>query len=359
MDSIILERIIRLREELMKKDIEAALVCKKENCTYMSGFNGGEAYLIITQDEAVLVTDSRYTEQAATQAILYKIIQFEGSLLVTLDDVLKSRGVSRLGFEENYVTFDDYSSYKAELGISELIPLGGIIENLRIVKDRGEIDIIRKAVEIADNSFSDILNFIKPGVKELELAAELEYSMKRQGAKGSSFEIIVASGERSSMPHGTADERVLRLGDAITIDFGAIYKDYCSDMTRTVFLGQPEDELKKVYSIVLEAQVRAMESAKRGLTGKEIDAVARSIIKEAGYEKNFGHGLGHGVGLEIHEEPRLSPKGNKKMEDGMVVTVEPGIYIPGLGGVRIEDIIVIDGEKPVVLTSSTKEMIII
>jgi Xaa-Pro aminopeptidase len=359
MSTKILERINRLREELKKKDIDAVLVSKRENCTYLSGFNGGDAYLVITQDEALLVTDFRYVEQASQQAPLYKVIQFENSLLITLHDVIKSRGINKLGFEETYVTFDSYSEYKNKLNVNELLPLEGIIEGLRIIKDDEEINIIRKAVEIADNAFEHILKFIKPGVKEIELAAEMEFNMKKQGAKGQSFEIIVASGERSSLPHGVADERVLKLGDTITLDFGAIYKDYCSDMTRTVFLGQPDDEMKKIYGIVLEAQLKALDGSKRGLTGMEIDSIARNIIRDAGYEKRFGHGLGHGVGLEIHEEPRLSPRGNKHMENGMVVTVEPGIYIPGLGGVRIEDMIIINDDKPVVLTRSTKDMIIL
>jgi Xaa-Pro aminopeptidase len=226
-------------------------------------------------------------------------------------------------------------------------------------KDDYELDIIKKAVKIADDAFTHILPYIKPGIAEIEIAAEMEYYMKKAGAIGASFETIVASGQRSSMPHGVASDKKLELGDPITLDYGAYYEHYCSDMTRTVFLGQPKDEMKKIYNIVLEAQLKSSEGAAAGLLGKDIDLIARDIIYKNGYENNFGHGLGHSVGLEIHEDPRFSPSGNIKIENDMVITVEPGIYVSGLGGVRIEDIILINDDKPINLTKSSKEMIIL
>ncbi|MCX7923274.1 MAG: Xaa-Pro peptidase family protein [Clostridia bacterium] len=357
--SVVEKRLKKLREKLAEKGIDAALITKRENYVYFSGFTGTSAFLIISQNDAVIITDFRYAEQAKQQAGLYEVEQYHGSLIAALNDVIKKKGINKLGFEEGYLTYEKYSEYKKKLNVSEFSPLGGVLETLRMVKDQDEIEIIKKAVEIADNAFSHIINFIKPGVREIEVAAEIEYFMKRQGAKGASFETIVASGERASMPHGVASEKVINQGDVITLDYGAIYKEYCSDMTRTVFLGDPQPEIKKIYSIVLEAQQKALEGAAAGLTGKEIDFIARDIISKRGYEKNFGHGLGHGVGIEIHEEPRLSMAGSIKMENGMVVTVEPGIYVPGLGGVRIEDMIVINDDKPQILTQSTKDLIVI
>lgn len=353
------KRLKAFREQLKSKDIDAALIMKRENYIYLSGFTGSSAFLVITQDDAVLVTDFRYVEQAGAQAPLYEVIQYQGSLIIALNEIYKAKGIKRLGFEDGYITFDKFEEFKTKFDIGEFVALGGIVENLRYIKDESEISVIRQAVKIADDAFTHILGYIKPGVAEIEIAAELEYFMKKNGAKGASFETIVASGERASMPHGTASEKRIQQGDVITLDYGALYNDYCSDMTRTVFLGEPDKQLKKIYEIVLNAQLKSLEGSKKGLLGKEIDFIARDIISKAGFEKNFGHGLGHGVGLEIHEEPRLSPAGAIKMENGMVATVEPGIYVSGLGGVRIEDIIVINEDKPLILTQSTKEMIII
>lgn len=357
--NIMQKRLNSFREKLKQKGFEAALITKKENYFYMSGFTGSSAYLVIHQNKAVLITDFRYEEQATRQASLFQIIKYQGSHVDAVNEVLKSLGVSVLGFEESHLTFEQYHEYKGKLHVGEFKPLGGLVESLRIKKSQDEIDVIKKAVKVADDTFAHILKYIKPGVSEAEVAAEMEYHMKKSGAKGPSFETIIASGMRASMPHGVASEKKLELGDVVTLDFGAIYNEYCSDMTRTVFLGEPGDEIKRIYKIVLGAQLEALKGAKAGLTGKEIDAVAREIIAKNGYGENFGHGLGHGVGVEIHEEPRFSPSGDVKMEDGMVVTVEPGIYVPGLGGVRIEDMIVIQGDQPIILTESVKDIIVL
>ncbi len=356
---MIMKRLESFREKLKLKGMDAALVTKRENCIYLSGFTGTSACLLISEEDALLVTDFRYIEQAAAQAPLFETVQYGGKIVNTLNNLLNKKGIKRLGFEEHYLTVGKYSEYKSGFEIKDFLPLGNTIESLRMVKSGEEIEAIRKAVKIAEDSFTHILGYIKPGVKEIEIAAELEYHMKKQGASGTSFETIAASGKRSAMPHGTASDKVLQCGEALTLDFGCIYEGYCSDMTRTVFLGNPDPEIKKIYGIVLEAQVKASEGARRGLKGREIDYIARKIISDYGYEKSFGHGLGHGVGLEVHEEPRLSPNGDIVMEDKMVVTVEPGIYISGLGGVRIEDMIIIDSDNPDVLNNSTKDMIII
>lgn len=353
------KRLKNFREQLKVTGIDAALVTKRENYIYLSGFTGTSAHLLISQEHAFLITDFRYTEQASIQAPQFEIVKYTGKITDTISRILNNKGIKSLGFEESYLTVENYNVYKYAFQMVEFRSMGKVTEGLRMTKDSGEINLISKAVEIADNAFTHVLSLLRPGIREMEVAAELEYYMKKQGAKGVSFETIVASGKRSAMPHGTASEKVLEHRDAVTMDFGCIYEDYCSDMTRTVFLGDPGEEMKKVYRIVLEAQLKALEGARRGLKGKEIDSIARKIISENGYGNNFGHGLGHGVGLEVHEEPRLSPAGEIDMEDGMVVTVEPGIYIPNLSGVRIEDMIVIDNGTPKVLTRSPKDMIII
>jgi Xaa-Pro aminopeptidase len=358
-EAIKLKRIDALRKKLKAQNIDAAIVSKRENYIYMSGFTGTSAVLIITQSKSILVTDFRYVEQAGFEAGSYEIIKYEGSLNKAISSLLKSLNTEKLGFEEDYVSYSTYQEYKTLFPVKELVPLNKAIEELRIVKDESELQKIKKAVEIADNAFNNVLKFIKPGITEAEIAAELEYSMKKQGARGPSFDTIVASGKRAAMPHGVASMKKIELGDVITMDFGAIYNEYCSDMTRTVFLGKPSAELKKIYEIVKEAQQKSLEGAFKGLTGIQIDRIARDIISKNGFGNNFGHGLGHGVGIEIHEEPRFSPSGGMTLENGMVVTVEPGIYVENLGGVRIEDIIVISDNKPVVLTASAKDMIVL
>ena len=352
-------RIRELRSILSQKGMDAALITKRENYIYMSNFTGTFANLLITHDKAILVTDFRYTEQAKEQAQLYDVVQYQGNLNVTLNDLLTSNNVKVLGFEDDYLTFKAYDDLSKKLNVDKLVPLEGAIELLRLIKDSAEIELIKEAVRVADEAFSHVLKFIKPGVTESEIAAEIEYYLKKNGARGPSFDTIVASGWRASLPHGVASDKVVELGDAVTMDFGAIYNEYCSDMTRTVFVGKPKEELKKIYNIVLEAQQAGIFGAVSGLTGREIDKIARDIISDAGYGENFGHSLGHGVGIEIHEDPRLSQQGTVKMRNGMVVTIEPGIYVSGLGGVRIEDMIVINDGKPMVLTSSKKDMIIL
>lgn len=355
----ITRRLKELRSKLSQKGIDAALITKRENYIYLSNFTGTFANLLITQDKAILVTDFRYAEQAKEQAQVFEIVQYQGNLNVTLKDLLTTNGVGTLGFEEEYLTYKAYEDLEKKLNVERLLPLEGAIEALRLIKDSGEIEVIKEAVRVADGAFSHVLKYIKPGVTETEVAAEIEHFLKKNGARGPSFDTIVASGWRSSMPHGVASNKVIELGDAVTLDFGAICNEYCSDMTRTVFVGQPKEELKKIYNIVLEAQKAGVSGAVSGLTGKEIDAISRKIISDAGFGENFGHSLGHGVGIEIHEEPRLSPQSTVKVRNGMVVTVEPGIYVSGLGGVRIEDMIVINDDTPMVLTSSTKDMIIL
>ncbi len=351
-------RLKNLRIKMKLKNSQAALITRRANYMYMSGFTGTSAILYINHDRAVLITDFRYTQQAAVQAPDYEIVRYQGSIFEELNKLLESDNIKELSFEDEDLTYAQYNEYAKRLSAG-MVPLGRMVEELRRVKDESEIEIISKAVDIADRVFSHILGFIRPGLSEIEVAAEMEHHMRRLGAEGPSFETIIASGKRASMPHGVASDKKIEAGDVITLDFGAIYKGYCSDMTRTIFLGKPGYELEKIYNIVLEANLLGLKAVKKDRAGKEIDAAARGYICGAGYGECFGHGLGHGVGLDIHEDPTLSARGDIVMQDGMVVTVEPGIYIPDLGGVRIEDMVVVDGMNARILTASTKEMIVI
>jgi Xaa-Pro aminopeptidase len=355
MNEVFAARLDRLRKELNERGLGAALVTKRENIRYMSGFTGTSASLVITGDRQVLITDSRYTEQAKIQSPGWCVIETKSNTHETIGQVLSENGCNCLGFEDNNMVYKSYAELKQKINL-DMAPMGEIIEKMRIIKDKNEIDTIRKAVEIADKAFEYILNVIRPGLTEKEVASELEHFMKKNGADREAFETIVASGSRSSLPHGVASDKRIMDGDVVTLDFGAVYNGYCSDMTRTVFVGEPDEEMKKVYNIVLGAQLYALERVSEGLQGKEIDSAAREYISKSGYGDFFGHGLGHGVGLEVHERPRLSQRSDTVMENGMTATVEPGIYLPGKGGVRIEDLVVINGSKPEILTTSKKEM---
>jgi len=356
---ILSNRLNAFRSKMKDLQIDGALITKRENYMYMSGFSGTSANLLITDKKAYLLTDFRYIEQSTKQAPLFEIVQHKPDIIDTLFEIVNSEGLKLLGFEDQSESYSSYKAFSDKFINTKLIGIGSVIDEMRSIKDAQEIEIINKAVQIADGAFTHVLSIIKPGITELDVAAELEYKMKKLGASGASFETIVASGLRSSMPHGIASEKKLELGDAITMDFGALYNHYCSDITRTVFLGQPDKKMVEIYNIVLRAQLTSEKGAKRGRTGKEVDKIARDIIYGNGYEGKFGHGLGHGVGLEIHESPRLSMGGDKILENNMAVTIEPGIYVEGLGGVRIEDTIIIKEDNPLVLTKSKKDLIIL
>ncbi|GAX90897.1 M24 family metallopeptidase [Effusibacillus lacus] len=352
-------RLTRLREQIANQPVDGMLILKPENRRYISGFTGSAGYLLVTSSDAVLITDFRYTEQAREQAPHFRVVEHGSSAPEAIRSELTALGVKRLGFEKDYLTYSLYSIYKDKFEGVELEPTEGIVEKLRAVKDDQEIEWIRQAARIADDAFSHILAYLKPGARERDIALELEYFMRRKGAKSSSFDIIVASGVRSSFPHGVASDKLLERGDFVKMDFGALYEGYCSDITRTVVLGEPSDKQREIYNIVLEAQMYALEHIKPGMSGKEADALARDIIKEKGYGEHFGHSLGHGLGLYIHEEPRLSTLSSDILQPGMVVTVEPGIYIPGMGGVRIEDDVAITETGLEILTASTKELVVL
>src|SRR5699024_9841493 len=267
--------------------------------------------------------------------------------------------VNALAFEETQVSFADYSILEDLLEETPLIPISGMIESLREVKDDQEVAIIEKACAIADQGFDHVLKFIKPGMTEIEVANQLDFFMRSLGASGVSFDTIVASGLRSAMPHGVASEKLIEQNDLITIDFGCYYQGYVSDMTRTFAIGDPGEKLKEIYQVVLEAQLKVIEAAKPGMTGVQLDAVARDHIASYGYGGAFGHSTGHGIGLEIHEGPNVSFRAEKAFVPGNIITDEPGIYLPGVGGVRIEDALLNTQTGNEVLTHAPKELILL
>ncbi len=348
----------RVQELLPKLKIEALLISNGNNMRYVSGFAGATGYLYISEKRHAVITDFRYTIQAEMEAQGYEIITIgNGGYEESINDILSTDKVERLGFEAEDMLYADFSKLKEKLKAKEFMPIGGDITRLRRIKTPRELEYIRKAEEIGDQAFTEILTFIKPGMSELEIAARIEYLLKVNGAEGMSFNAIVASGVNSSMPHAVPSRKKVETGDFLTMDFGCIYNGYCSDMTRTIVIGKASDEQKKVYNTVLKAQLAALDFIKAGYKGKEVDKVARDIIYGAGYEGCFGHGLGHSVGLFIHENPRLSMLEEDIIEAGMTETIEPGIYIKGFGGVRIEDLVAVTEDGCVNFASSEKKLI--
>lgn len=353
-----ISRVANLRKEMIEEDISSFLITSSYNLRYLTGFTGTTGVALITLEEAFFITDFRYTEQAETQCEGYKIVQNHGPIFDVVADLVEEKELINLAFEEATVSFKEYVQLEMILEV-DLIPVSGMIEELREIKDDSEIEIIQKACEIADQAFSHILTYIKPGMTEIQVANELDFHMRSLGASSVSFETIVASGLRSAMPHGVASEKVIEQGDFITIDFGCYYQGYVSDMTRTISLGEPSEKLKEIYQIVKEAQQKVLDIDKPGMTGAELDAVARDFITSKGYGEAFGHSTGHGIGLEIHEGPNVSKMAEKVFVSGNVITNEPGIYLPGIGGVRIEDDMLVTDNGIKRLTHSEKELIIL
>jgi Xaa-Pro aminopeptidase len=353
------QRLAKLRALLAQHDTEALLVTHAINRKYLSGFTGSSGALLITADKALLYSDFRYRTQAPEQAPNFEFIEHQANMMDSIQETVHALHIHKLAFEPHEMSFESYSACASKLEGIELKPSGKWIEQLRMIKDESELVIMKEAAELADRTFQHIVGILKPGMKEQEIALEIEFYMRHHGAVSSSFETIVASGERSALPHGVASARKLQSGEYVKLDFGAYYQGYCSDITRTVMLGKPTDQHRHIYQIVREAQQAALEQIRPGMTGREADAIARNMIKDYGYGDLFGHGTGHGLGMEIHEVPRLSMTSDTVLEPGMTVTVEPGIYVVGFGGVRIEDDVVITRDGVDVLTHATKDFIVI
>lgn len=351
-----MSRVNDIQQKMKSEGVEALLITSPYNLRYASNFTGSTGLSVITQSKAFFVTDFRYTEQAADQAVGFEIVKNTGPIYEEVKAIVEKENIKSLGFEKEFVTFSMYEQITSLL-TCELIPVSGLVESLREIKEDSEVETIQKAIKITEFAFEEILNFIKPGVSEIEVANKLDFLMREKGASGVSFDTIVASGKRSAMPHGVASDKKIENGDMITLDFGCYYKGYVSDMTRTFSLGDPGEELKKIHQIVLDANLKVTEVAKAGVTGKALDDIARDYIKEKGYGEAFGHSTGHGIGLEVHEGPGINFRNEKVLVSGNVITNEPGIYIPGLGGVRIEDDLLITENGNKNLMSVTKELI--
>ena len=349
----------RVVDILDKFELDAIITSDGYNMRYVSGFSGATGFMYVSKQQKVIITDSRYTIQARDQAYGFEVfeISIQKKYKDWLTEILKNEKVKRIGFDNASISYSEYILLQSIDETYELVKLDSALSDLRIIKTSEEIENIAVAESIGDKAFAQILDYIKPGMTELEVAARLEYIMKCEGAYKLSFDTIVASGINSSKPHAEPGHRIIQKGDFITMDFGCVYKGYCSDMTRTIVIGKANDKQKSVYYTVLEAQLRAMDVIKPGVKCADVDAVARKYIDEAGYKGCFGHGLGHSLGLFIHESPAFSPSCNARLETNMLETVEPGIYIEGFGGVRIEDLIVVTDDGFRNLTSSPKELI--
>lgn len=345
-------RVDRLCERL--HDNEAVFITGRPNIFYYSGFTSEDAYLLISHDTCLIITDSRYMIQAHEQAKGFEVLDIKDGF----EKVFSRTNAKYIGYEENIMSVREYKHIRSRLRQNQdFIEMQNLIDEPRKIKDEKEIKKIAEAESIGDEAFSHILNEIKPGKTEKEIALELEFFMKRQGAEALSFDTIAASGKRSAMPHGVATDKKIEEGDFLTLDFGCVFEGYCSDMTRTIVIGKASERQKEIYNTVLNAQTSAIDVIHEGIQCSEVDNIARSIINEAGYGDKFGHGLGHSVGIEIHESPSFAPKCNEKVRNGNVITVEPGIYIDGFGGVRIEDLIAVHDGTVTNLTHSPKELI--
>ena len=344
---------------LLDSSIDAMLVTNTKNQYYLTGFDFLDGYVLITREKSYLLTDFRYIEAAREETHPdYEIISMSGSRKDLFQELLASNGVKRIAFEEDDLTYSQKKIFENLFEGYTMVPSGNVIGKMRVVKDADEIEKIIKAQRIAEAAFDHILGYITPQRTEVDIALELEFFMRSHGAKSVSFDTIAVSGSASSRPHGVP--RNVRLEEGfLTMDFGALYCGYCSDMTRTVVVGKCTEEMKKVYNTVLNAQLEALNAYAIGKTGKEIDKVARDIINGAGYEGCFGHGLGHGVGMDIHEAPGVNAGASTPFCAGHVVTCEPGIYLEGKFGVRIEDMVVFGENGPYDITLAPKELIIL
>ena len=347
-------RLERLRRKLEEHQLEAILVSQAENRRYLSGFTGSAGFLLITEKRAILATDFRYTEQAQGQAPDFEIFRSEGEVEKWLPDLISSLGVKIIGFEANDIPFAVYRKLAATGGEKELVPTEELVESMRAIKDETELASITKAVEMTDAVFDEVAPKVQPGMTEKEVAWEIERSLREKGSESVPFELIVASGPNSALPHARPTDCALFPGEPVVIDIGARCEGYASDLSRTIFVGNEDKNLAKIYDLVLGAQLTAIATIEAGMSGEQADALARTVIEQGGYSEAFGHGLGHGIGLAPHELPRLGRGSSTILSDGMVFTIEPGVYDKGWGGIRIEDVVVLEKGKARVLSQAKK-----
>ena len=351
-------RLERLRERLLvngEEGLDAILISQGENRRYLSGFTGSAGFLLISEKSAILATDFRYIEQAKSQAQGFEIFHTTGELPNWFPELVSSLGVKSIGVEANDLSLANYRKLAAATGKKcQIVPTDGIVEPLRAVKDNGELELIMKAVEISDAAFEHFSSLLHPGMTEKEAAWKIEKSIREKGSDGVPFDIFVASGPNSALPHHQPTDRPMLAGEPVVIDMGARVAGYSSDLSRTICLGNDDKKFGKIYDLVLGAQLTAIATMEVGMSGEQADSLARTVIEQGGYGENFGHGLGHGIGLAPHEAPRLGKGSEDALAEGMVFTIEPGIYIEGWGGVRIEDVVVLEQGRVRVLSQASK-----
>lgn len=345
---------------LLNGEVDGLLLTSRYSRHYGAEFDIAEGVAIVTRAGCRYFTDSRYIESAESNLKGFEVLMTDRqhTPFQRLNDAIADFGVTTLGYEEDYLTVAELQGYEKNLN-AKLVPFNKPIFDFRASKEEWEIDLMKKAQAITDKAFEEVLPRIRVGMSELELQAELIYCMYKNGGTGLAFDPIVVSGPNTSLPHGVAGERKIQAGDFVTMDFGASYMGYCADMTRTVAVGFATEEMKKVYSIVLEAQNSAIAATKAGVTGAYVDGVARKVIEDAGFGENFGHGYGHSLGLEIHEAPNMNTRNQEPLPAMAVCSAEPGIYLPGKFGVRIEDVTILTEDGAIDITASPKKLIIV
>lgn len=354
----------RLLKALEKKGVDAVLVINIENSSrasslYFSGFTGSFSILLMTPVRRIMVTDARYTEQAKRETDFEVVEVRNEDVFGKVRKILEGIDVKIIGVEEERLSLSHFRKLSAALEGRTFVGVDEEIKSVRMVKDENEIEKIKRAVEISEKAFLRTVERIHSGMTEREIATLLEYHMRSEGADAIAFETIVASGWRSALPHGKATNKIVEEGEVIVIDFGAVYENYCADITRVVCVGEPSEKVKEVHAIVLEAQERALENARAGITGKQLDAFARDFIAKMGFGEKFGHGLGHGLGIEVHEEPGVNPRNEKSLPESSVITIEPGIYIEREFGIRIEEDVVLREDGCEILTNLSRSIFIV
>lgn len=345
-----------LRKSLLEQKVDAFIISKPENIFYLTGFSGTAANLLLSKDKAILLTDFRYRERAGEEVSEVEV-ETSRDILDNLEKTVKNLGLRSVAVEAHFLTYELYQKLKEKFAPIEIKRSSKVVERLREIKDDGELALMTESAKISSTAFSHILPFIKPGVSEEEVAIELLSFMYGHGAEKMAFEVVVASGARSAMPHAKTSQKRIASGDFVAIDLGVVYKRYYSDMTRTIVVGKASEKQRTIYDLVKIGQMRALEAIEVKKTGEQIDQVCRGFFDQAGQAEHFLHNLGHGVGLEIHERPFLGMKGKDVLKEGMVFTVEPGLYISDFGGVRIEDMVVLKQDGPEILTKYSRELI--
>jgi Xaa-Pro aminopeptidase len=350
-------RISDLQSKLTEQGVDALLISQPENRRYLSGFTGSDGWLLFSKDHSFIAVDFRYFEQAKIESPGFELLHIKRET-DWLPEIVAELGITKLGFESNYLSYAEYHQLVERLNKNEIkstiLPVNRLVESIRSIKSSEELVFCTRAAELADSVLEYARSIIRPGISEKNIAWELEKWLRENGSESIPFEIIVASGPNSALPHAKPSDRIINAEEPVLIDLGAKVNGYCSDITRTYCIGQSPDSFVRIYDLVLGAQLTALATIKSGMTGEQADKQARTIIDQAGYSSAFGHSLGHGVGLATHELPLLGPRSQEKLAEGNVFSVEPGIYLPGWGGIRIEDTVTLLNNKIIILTKASK-----